>query len=256
LKKTPLIVGLLIVVPAILYYIVFGIQHYLFFTGEETTDVVEQKESVSNKLKPKPSSAISPLKSKSKATQKPVTSMNKKEGQKAMQETFREALKEESSIEELVTILKDFESLPSINREGDESFGHVYSISLKKAFPGTRNFYAQYESSPGSAPRVQRISYELPPGPESVIKAREFFDTIDGVERVVEEGEEFGRVQYKDGRHCWYKVMDEEWIAQPNPINAYSKDDIGTVVIVCEDDIHPHMDGNEDGHGHNHDHGD
>ncbi len=250
----------------VLIILILTIVIYFFSDFSSSTDdrEINEESEAAKALPSSPSGTSSKDRDKSKdqlvkvnppksnlAILKPVSSMTEEEGQEAAQATLNAALAADSTIEDFVDRLKAHENDPTIDKQGDDSFGEVYSLSLKSAYPGTRNFYAQYESSPGGPPRARRISFELPPGLDNVKKAQAVLDSVPGLTKVVRQEDDFGRTQYDDGRHCWYKVMDEEWIAQDNPLHAYDKEDLGTVIVVCEEDIHPDMEGTVDGpHSH------
>lgn len=148
---------------------------------------------------------------------------------------------------ELLTYLKNSGQRPFVNRNTNPYTGTLYMIRTQRPFPGTRYFHAQYFTDENGEPFVQHMSFEFRPGASSYQQAVQTLQSLyPHIGEPYVQVSDFTAWHLPDGLHAYVKVLSEEDI-QDHPYNSYSPEDVGTVKVAIEIDIHSE---DEEGHGH------
>lgn len=140
----------------------------------------------------------------------------------------------------LIDQLKAWELKPTVARDENPHTGSMTIIRTKNTLPGTRYFHAQYFSDENNEDHLQHMSFEFRPGPDAFSKA------IDSVSRQLKiknepsmKKDDFISWNQDNGYVVWIKKMNQEDM-KDDPFNAYTKDDVGTIRVAIELEIHDH----------------
>ncbi len=140
----------------------------------------------------------------------------------------------------LLTQLKSAGLKPEVNSNTNSATGTMTIVRTENSIPGTRYFHAQFFDDAGKAKNPpQHMSFEIRPGADS------FEQAIGLVQTMLPPGSKLDGVK-KDYRLwrtpdeqsiCWVQKLAKEDL-KGDPFNARSSADVGTVRVVCEDEIH------------------
>ncbi len=201
----------------------------------------ETAASVSSSAAPTPAASAAAVATAEKAKAFPPLS----EGEKKSIQTLTRLLadSEKRTPQQLAARLKTAGLQPQVVVDANPDTGKMTVTRTKNTLPGTRYFHAQIVETESGESLVQHMSFEVRPGPDSMVVAtarvREMFPDL-GTPNIQREDYLFWR---KDGRVVSLKRMNEEDLKH-NYFNAHSKEDVGTVWVTIE------IDPEEDGHEH------
>lgn len=143
--------------------------------------------------------------------------------------------------EELVEQLKNWELKPVEAVQANQYTGSMSIIRTRKTLPGTRYFHAQYFDG-----NLQHMSFEFQKGPGAMDKAIKAVETSFGIKgKPTSDRANFKSWSTKEGYVVWIKKMEESDL-KDDPFNAYTKEDVGTIRVAIELEIH----GSEEEGGH------
>lgn len=189
---------------------------------------------------------------KIKSKLKPAQPGKKYEKPKKIEETpdteekalagFAEVLKEfkESPVdyEPLVEQLREWQLVPKIAKDANPYTGEMAIIRTNKTLPGTRYFHAQYFSDENGENHLQHMSFEYRPGPNAFNKAIESVSAKFGLPATPQyQKNDFASWNLDNGYIVWIKKMGPNDL-EGDPFNAYAKDDVGTIRVAVELEIH------------------
>jgi len=142
---------------------------------------------------------------------------------------------------DFIAFLKKNELEPRVADSRNDDTGGMIMVRSDKALPGTRYYHAQFfNGDKGEQPFLQHISFEYPPGADSFQRAQKAAEVLfDASEKTYSKGEDFAEYKGKDCMTLWINKMDAEDFKN-DPYNAYSSQDIGSVKVAIEQDIHCH----------------
>ncbi|MBT7608306.1 MAG: hypothetical protein HN576_01025 [Bacteriovoracaceae bacterium] len=149
--------------------------------------------------------------------------------------------------EEMITMLNELKLAPILKEDSNGDTGSMTVIRTEKTLPGSRYFHAQYFSD-SNGQTLQHLSFEFRPGPGAMEKA---------VATVIKEFNiQTDPTMKKDGFISWNKNNRYTiWIKRltledfkGDPFNAYVPDDVGTIRVAMELEIHGHYDGHQENH--------
>ncbi len=155
-------------------------------------------------------------------------------------ELLKASIEGHLTTESLKMKLKSQGLVPDVSRSGNAQDGFLTILRTTDAIPGTRYFHSQFfeEAQPKIASSPQPVSFEIRAGPDSFVKANEIALSV------LPKGSEL--MMNKPGYRLWKTPNDQiVWIKvlnsadlKNNPYNAYSSEDVGSVRVVTEDEIH------------------
>jgi hypothetical protein len=219
-----------------------GILFYQYRTASKKISKLKTKKIVKTKLKKKKqqtklTSTIPKKETSIVKKDKNSLSIEEKESLKTLIHQLALAMKAPNAQDDLIQNLKDLNLNPTRNIDNNKYTGDLTIIRTENTLPGTRYFHAQYFSSKSNS-TPQHLSFELR-------KSKNSFPLA--IDMIKNEFNISGKAKYKnknfiswdhsDHYSVWIKVLETSDL-KDDPFNAYTKDDIGTVRIVIEEEIH------------------
>jgi hypothetical protein len=137
----------------------------------------------------------------------------------------------------LIEKLRELEAGPLVMNDENPYTGSMKVVRTRSPFPGTRYFHAQYFDNNENEEFVQHMSFEFRPGEQSFEAAKKAINKTFNLDNPLEDKKGF--ISWRHGRDyvIWIKKMQESDMID-DPFNAYSKEDIGTIRVAKELEIH------------------
>lgn len=155
-----------------------------------------------------------------------------------------EFLKSSAYQPDLKTTLSRLQMLhtqPMYFQDSNPSTGTLYILRTEAPLKGTRYFHAQYFSDEHQKPFLQHMSFEIPPGKDSLRQAANALKkSFPGLGDPEMQKEGFIMWKWKGGYNVWALRLTKDHLID-DPYNAYSPSDEGTVRVAMELDV-PHED--------------
>ena len=155
-----------------------------------------------------------------------------------MTNTLFDAVQPNFDMEDLVRSLELSKQTPYLTKDSNPDTGEMTIVRTKTPYPGTRYFHAQYFSGEGAERLVQHLSFEFKPGAKSfsqVVSAlKKSFPNL-GQAKAQREG--YMKWELDNGYILWAKKLTRDDL-HDDPFNAYTAQDLGTVRVAIELDIH------------------
>lgn len=172
---------------------------------------------------------------------------NEKESLNAYSTIMKDFSATKKSKEELVTILNDFKLEVIQKSDSNEETGTMSIIRTRKTLPGTRYFHAQYFAD-DQGQTLQHLSFELRPGPNAMNEAKSsLIKNFSLKSQPTMDKEGFISWQQKSGYTLWIKKLTSEDL-KDDPFNAYGPEDVGTIRVAMELEIHGQYEGHQEPH--------
>jgi hypothetical protein len=153
---------------------------------------------------------------------------------------FVEVFNKREDPKELLTFFEEQNLAPEMMVDENKYTGSMLMIRTKNTLPGTRYYHAQYMGDTKENTALQHLSYEFRPGEKSLetqIQAVEATYPVSN-KKVFRDGD---FITYDLGEDGLYELSIEKtkWEnLKDHPFNAYTKEDIGTIVTRIELKIH------------------
>lgn len=160
-----------------------------------------------------------------------------------MTKTLYQFTRPDSQLSDLVQYLESSRQQPQIARNSNPDTGEQVIIRTRSPLPGTRYFHAQYFTGENQKSFVQHMSFEFKPSESAMNSA------IDAIQNSFPDlpsphVRDSNFIQWNVGGYVlWIKKMAASDL-QDDPFNAYSDEDVGTIRVAMELEIH----GAEDAH--------
>lgn len=150
---------------------------------------------------------------------------------------MREFAVRQTRSDTLVERLRDLEAKPLVMNDENPYTGSMKVVRTRSPFPGTRYFHAQYFDNEQNEEYVQHMSFEFRPGDQSFEAVKKSIKTAFKLGEPLEDKENF--ISWRQGEDyvVWIKKMDLKDM-KDDPFNAYSKEDVGTIRVAKELEIH------------------
>lgn len=163
---------------------------------------------------------------------------------KALSQTIGQGL----NSDKFMRLIKTLGLQPKYMDEGNNALGSMVTVRTQNSLEGTRYLHAQFIGEKKNADLVEHVSFQIRPGTDSFEKAVGILNQVLPKNKTVKENGP-GYVLYNtaDGYVAWVKVSTTRDDLKTNKYNASSKEDIGTVIVTIEQEIH-----DMDHEGHNH----
>lgn len=135
--------------------------------------------------------------------------------------------------------LQTMRTQPTYFQDSNPSTGTLYILRTENPLKGTRYFHAQYFSDENKKPYLQHMSFEIPPGKDSLrLAADALKKSFPGLREPHLQKEGFVMWKWKGGYNVWALRLSKDHL-KDDPYNAYSENDEGTIRVAMELDI-PH----------------
>lgn len=165
-----------------------------------------------------------------------------------MSKTLFQFTRPESRLGDLVQYLESSQQEPQVARNSNPDTGEMVIVRTRNPLPGTRYFHAQYFSDENQQSFVQHMSFEFKPSPTALNEAVETLQkNFPDLPAPKTRNADFVQWSVPGGYVLWVKKMTAEEL-KDDPFNAYTSDDVGTVRVAVEREIHG--DGDDDDHHH------
>jgi hypothetical protein len=155
-----------------------------------------------------------------------------------MTQTLFQFTRPEAHLRDLVDYLEQSHQEPLMVRNSNADTGEMVMVRTKSPLPGTRYFHAQYMTDENNQGFVQHMSFEYQPSPTAMKEA------ISAVQKAFphlpepnSRKDDFIRWNLDNDYIVWIKRMGPEDLKN-DPFNAYTDDDIGTIRVAVELEIH------------------
>jgi hypothetical protein len=137
----------------------------------------------------------------------------------------------------LIEKLSELEARPLVMNDDNPYTGSMKVVRTRSPFPGTRYFHAQYFDNNENEEFVQHMSFEFRPGKQSFEAVKKSIKQTFNLENPLENKKGFISWRHGSDYVIWIKEMDNSDM-KDDPFNAYSKEDIGTIRVAKELEIH------------------
>jgi hypothetical protein len=165
-----------------------------------------------------------------------------------MSKTLFQFTRPDSRLGDLVQYLESSQQEPQVARNSNPDTGEMVIVRTRNPLPGTRYFHAQYFSDENQQSFVQHMSFEFKPSPTALNEAVETLQkNFPDLPAPKTRNADFVQWSVPGGYVLWVKKMTAEEL-KDDPFNAYTADDVGTVRVAVEREIHG--DGDDDDHHH------
>jgi len=144
----------------------------------------------------------------------------------------------DDALERITEILDKNQMEPKKAVDSNPYTGTMTTVRSQKSSKGTRYHHAQFFTDEDGKIFLQHYSMEFRPSPNAFERVRSMVESNYGVSngKLSADGS-FVNYELDEGYILWVKKMGEEDLTG-NPFNAYSKEDIGTIRIAIEQEIH------------------
>lgn len=166
-----------------------------------------------------------------------VASVTEKVSLKKMAKIMYQFTRPDAQLEDLVKLLEVSHQRPQMTIDKNPYTGEMAIVRTHNPMDGTRYFHAQHFSNEGKNGIVQHVSFEFKPGPTAMNDALAAVKEIFQLGDAPYQKDGYAKWDIGNNQILWIKKMTAEDL-QVNPFNAYSKDDIGTIRIAVEQEIH------------------
>lgn len=152
--------------------------------------------------------------------------------------TYAEVFKEKNSSKGFREKLKGLGLNPTTSINSNPYTGSMAIVRTKNNLPGTRYVHAQYVTDSNGNEAVQHSSFEFRKGPNALQRVDTAIRGIFQIESdpTISNGE-FISYKLDENYIIWIKRMSEEDLVD-DPFNAYTKNDVGTIRVAIELEIH------------------
>lgn len=139
---------------------------------------------------------------------------------------------------EFMKLLTDLKLKPKFMDQGSSALGSFISIRTNNTLDGTRYIHAQFTGEHKKADYLQHFSFQIRPGSDSFEQANKLLNQILPKNRTIKESyNDYALYSTSDGYVAWVKIADIDDL-RSNKYNAYSPDDVGSIIVTVEQEIH------------------
>lgn len=209
---------------------------------------------------PKPAATTAPGKTSAPAVKNTGTNQKEEtspaEGPLSVQEvesvnhivkTISQAIAKKSNSNQFMKAIQALHLRPKFIDEGSNALGSMVTVRTHDALEGTRYLHGQFTGEKNNADYLQHVSFQIRPGSNSFQKAVEILNQYLPKNKTVKESaSDYVLYSTDDGYVAWAKIATREDL-KANKYNASSKEDVGSVIVTIEQDIH---DMDDDGRSH------
>jgi hypothetical protein len=161
--------------------------------------------------------------------------------------TISQAIAKRSNSTAFMQAVQALNLKPKFMDEGTTAVGSMITVRTHDALEGTRYLHAQFTGVKNNADYLEHVSFQIRPGSDSFQKAVEILNQfLPKNKKVKESSSDYVLYNTDDGYVAWAKIATREDL-KSNNYNASSKEDVGSVIVTIEQEIH---DMDEDGHSH------
>ncbi len=129
---------------------------------------------------------------------------------------------------------------PNLYQDSNPDTGTLSIVRTDKPLLGTRYFHAQYFSGGKQKLFLQHMSFEIPPNKDSLRTAAQIIkDTFGPLPPAHVQSPNMIAWLWKGKYTVWAMKMDKDSLVS-DAFNAYTANDVGTVRIAIELDVHTH----------------
>ncbi|MBC7464419.1 MAG: hypothetical protein H7256_00365 [Bdellovibrio sp.] len=155
-----------------------------------------------------------------------------------MTQTLYQYTQADARLQDLLRFLESTGQKPTVVNNSNADTGEMAIVRTGSPLPGTRYFHAQYFSDENKKSFVQHMSFELKSGGESMASAVAAVESnFKNLPAPATKTPDFMQWNLPNGQIVWIKKLAANDL-KDNPFNAYTSDDVGTVRVAVELEIH------------------
>lgn len=144
----------------------------------------------------------------------------------------------DSLITDLTSFLSSSQQKPLVARQTNSDTGEMLIVRTNNPLPGTRYFHAQYFTDENSQTFLQHMSFEVRPGSSAMAEAIAAIHTaFPSLPNPTVKTPGFVKWSIDEKYIVWVKQLTSTDL-KDNPFNAYTENDVGTVRVAIEAEIH------------------
>ncbi len=165
-----------------------------------------------------------------------------------MTQTLFQFTQADAKLQDLIRYLESTGQKPAVVNNSNADTGEMAIVRTGSPLVGTRYFHAQYFADENQKGFVQHMSFEMKPGSKSMEAAVSAVqNNFQNLPDPTTKTPDFMQWNLPGGQILWVKKMAANDL-KDNPFNAYTPDDVGTVQVAVELEIHEGHDGHEHSH--------
>lgn len=149
-----------------------------------------------------------------------------------------QALSKKMNSTDFMKLLTQLSLKPKFMDQGNSALGSFVTIRTHNTLDGTRYIHAQFTGEHQKADYLQHFSFQIRPGSDSFEQANKLLNQVLPKDRKIKESyNDYTLYTTADGYVAWVKIANSEDL-RSNKYNAYSAEDIGSVIVTIEQEIH------------------
>ncbi len=146
------------------------------------------------------------------------------------------AARESLEMDQFLRVIK--KQKPVVTRQSNPYTGEMFIIRTQKPLIGSRYFHAQVFSNEEGEHFLQHMSVEFKKGEKSMDQVSTALQSTFGtLGEPLRQTKQFRSWKVEPNYVLWVKKMDSEDL-QSNPFNAYTSQDLGTIRVALELQVH------------------
>lgn len=163
--------------------------------------------------------------------------------------TVAQAISQKSNSQKFMKALLKLQLKPKFIDQQENSLGSMVTVRTDNSLEGTRYLHAQFTGEKNNANYLEHISFQIRPGSNSFQKAVEILNQFLPKNKITKESDsDYVLYNTSDGYVAWAKIANREDL-KSNKYNASAPEDVGTVIVTIEQEIHDmDHDGDHDHH--------
>ncbi len=157
---------------------------------------------------------------------------------RSMVQLLKKASSANANLKGLYQELQRTKQKPEISRSKNPYTGELVMIRTKSPLPGTRYLHGQYFAQASGAHFVQHLSFEFKPGPQAMSEVKTMLlQEFSELQKPVRESDNMIVYRLNDSYNVWLKKLSRKDL-ENSPFNAYGPEDIGTILVALELEVH------------------
>lgn len=155
------------------------------------------------------------------------------------------SIKNSTSSDNFIKKLNQLGLKPKRITEGPNDEGSLKMVRTENTLDGTRYVHAQFEKNEDQSEQLQHFSFQIRAAKDAFEVATKKLDQVlPSSKKIIEKSKDYILYSINEKYVAWVKIGDEEDL-RSNKYNAFAPEDVGTVIVTIEQEIHSH-----DGHSH------
>ncbi len=157
---------------------------------------------------------------------------------KTMVQILKKASNSVEDLRGLYQALQTSRQEPILAKNKNPYTGEMVVIRTKSPLPGTRYFHGQFFEASTGGHYIQHMSFEFKPSPQALGEANAvLLEAFPGLGEPIRQSDSMIVYRLNDKYNLWMKVLGADEL-QDSPLNAYGPEDVGSVRVALEMEVH------------------